>query len=95
MAGAALWALGIPPHLSVFHGKTRAGGLVFDLADSFKDALVLPIAFSLAREKDHAEAERVFRGRLINAFDDREILKEAIATIDRMLASVAVVSKDA
>jgi CRISP-associated protein Cas1 len=85
MAGAALWALGIPPHLSVFHGKTRAGGLVFDLADSFKDALVLPLAFSLAKEKDLHEAEQTFRGRLINAFDDREVLKLAIATVERML----------
>lgn len=87
MAGAALWALGVPPHLSIFHGKTRAGGLVFDLADSFKDAFVLPIAFSLAREKDPKEAERSFRGRLINAFDDREILKEAIGTVERMIAA--------
>lgn len=86
MAGAALWALGIPPHMSVFHGKTRAGGLVFDLADSFKDALVLPIAFSLAREKDPLAAQRTFRGRLINAFDDKEILKEAIGTVERMIA---------
>ncbi|WP_339696383.1 type I-F CRISPR-associated endonuclease Cas1f [Celeribacter baekdonensis] len=87
MAGAALWALGIPPHMSVFHGKTRAGGLVFDIADSFKDAMVLPIAFSLAREKDAKDAERTFRGRLINAFDDREILKEVIGTVDRMIAA--------
>jgi CRISPR-associated protein Cas1 len=87
MAGAALWALGIPPHMSVFHGKTRAGGLVFDLADSFKDALVLPIAFSLSREKDLKEAERIFRGRLINIFDDKEILKETIGTVKRMMAA--------
>ena len=85
MAGAALWATGIPPHLSVFHGKTRAGGLVFDLADSFKDALVLPLAFALAQEKDAKGAETQFRARLINAFDDREVLKLAIATIERML----------
>ena len=90
MAGAALWALGVPPHMSIFHGKTRAGGLVFDLADSFKDALVLPIAFSLAREKDPKEAERSFRGRLINAFDDREILKEAIGTVERMITAAAL-----
>lgn len=89
MAGAALWALGVPPHMSVFHGKTRAGGLVFDLADSFKDAMVLPIAFSLAREKDSKEAEKTFRGRLINAFDDRQILKEAIETVERMIAATA------
>ncbi|MEC5325098.1 type I-F CRISPR-associated endonuclease Cas1f [Aurantimonas sp. A3-2-R12] len=89
MAGAALWALGIPPHMSVFHGKTRAGGLVFDIADSFKDAMVLPIAFSLAKEKDEKEAEKIFRGRLINAFDDREILKEAIGTVERMIAAAS------
>ncbi len=89
MAGAALWALGIPPHMSVFHGKTRAGGLVFDLADSFKDALVLPIAFSLAREKDVKEAEKAFRGRLINAFDDKQILKEAIGTVERMIKAAS------
>jgi len=89
MAGAALWALGIPPHMSVFHGKTRAGGLVFDIADSFKDAMVLQIAFSLAKEKDAKEAERGFRGRLINAFDDREILKEAIGTVERMIAAAS------
>lgn len=89
MAGAALWALGIPPHMSVFHGKTRAGGLVFDLADSFKDSLVLPIAFSLGKTKDPKEAEKTFRGRLINAFDDRAILKEAISTVERMILSVA------
>lgn len=87
MAGAALWALGIPPHMSVFHGKTRAGGLVFDLADSFKDALVLPLAFAAAREKDTEDAEKTFRGRLIGAFDDRRILKEAIETVERMMAA--------
>lgn len=89
MAGAALWALGIPPHMSVFHGKTRAGGLVFDLADSFKDAMVLPIAFSLAKEKNSKEAEKDFRGRLINAFDDRQILKEAIGTVERMIVAAS------
>lgn len=87
MAGAALWALGIPPHMSVFHGKTRAGGLVFDLADSFKDALVLPLAFGLAGERDQAAAEKTFRARLINAFDDRAVLKEAIGTVERMIQS--------
>ena len=87
MAGAALWALGIPPHMSIFHGKTRAGGLVFDLADSFKDALVLPIAFAAVRNRKE-DQEKTFRGRLISAFDDRKILAEAIATVERMVACV-------
>ena len=85
MAGAALWALGIPPHMSVFHGKTRAGGLVFDLADGFKDALVLPLAFASAMSDRDEDPERTFRGRLINAIDDHQILSEAIGTVNRML----------
>lgn len=89
MAGAALWALGIPPHMSVFHGKTRAGGLVFDLADSFKDALVLPLAFAAGLEKTTEDAEKTFRGRLIGTFDDRRILKEAIETVERMIATAS------
>jgi CRISPR-associated protein Cas1 len=87
MAGAALWALGIPPHMSVFHGKTRAGGLVFDLADSFKDAIVLPIAFAAVRNHKDEDPEKVFRARLISAFDDRRILAEAIGTVERMIGS--------
>lgn len=86
IAGGALWALGIPPHLSVFHGKTRAGGLVFDLADSFKDALVLPLAFAEARSRDRSEAEGRFRDRMIDAFNDHAILAAAILTVNEMLA---------
>lgn len=91
MAGSALWALGIPPHMSIFHGKTRAGGLVFDLADAFKDALVLPMAFAAVRNRREEDPEKVFRGRLIAAFDDRKILAEAIATVERMIAQDAPV----
>lgn len=85
MAGAALWALGIPPHMSVFHGKTRAGGLVFDLADAFKDALVLPLAFSVATGKKSDDPEKQFRAKLIEAFDDHTILANAVDTVEAML----------
>lgn len=89
MAGAALWALGVPPHLSLFHGKTRAGGLVFDLADAFKDAFVLPIAFAVARSTKEEEPADSFRGKLISAFNDRQVLAEAIATVERVIESGA------
>jgi CRISPR-associated protein Cas1 len=85
MAGAALWALGIPPHLAVFHGKTRAGGLVFDLADSFKDAFVLPAAFCVASRKKEEDPEAAFRARMIGAFDDERVLVLAIAAVEAML----------
>lgn len=88
MAGAALWALGIPPHMSVFHGKTRAGGLVFDVADSFKDALVLPLAFHVATaKKSETDPEQMFRAKLIEAFDDNKILAKAVDSIEAMLAA--------
>jgi CRISPR-associated protein Cas1 len=48
LAGVVLWTLGVPPGLAVNHGATRAGGLVFDLADIIKDAVVLPQAFANA-----------------------------------------------
>lgn len=85
MAGAALWTLGIPPHLSVFHGKTRAGGLVFDLADAFKDALVLPHAFHVATLAREADPEAAFRAKMITAFDDHRILAECVNTVEAML----------
>lgn len=85
MSGAALWALGIPPHMSVFHGKTRAGGLVFDLADGFKDALVLPLAFAVATGKKSDDPEKQFRAKLIEAFDDHRVLAKAVDTVEAML----------
>ncbi|MEO1538690.1 MAG: type I-F CRISPR-associated endonuclease Cas1f [Pseudomonadota bacterium] len=85
MAGAALWALGIPPHMSIFHGKTRAGGLVFDLADAFKDALVLPLAFAVATGKKSDNPEKQFRAKLIEAFDDHKVLAKAVETVEAML----------
>lgn len=85
MAGAALWALGIPPHLAVFHGKTRAGGLVFDLADAFKDAFVLPAAFCAPLRKGEEDSEAAFRDRMIGAFDDERVLVRAISAVEAML----------
>lgn len=81
IAGAVLWTLGIPSGLSVLHGKTRAGGLVFDLADSFKDALILPLAFH-----DHSD-EQSFRQEVINAIQDIELFKRCFVIADDMLSN--------
>ena len=92
MAGAALWAAGIPPHMAIFHGKTRAGGLVFDLADSFKDALVLPLAFSVGKDGG-SDYEKKFREKVIQAFDDTSVLSECFQTLERMFAAAGVTEK--
>ena len=48
LAATATWVTGLPHGLAVLHGKTRRGGLVFDVADLIKDALILPQAFIAA-----------------------------------------------
>ncbi len=54
LAASACWVLGIPHGLAVLHGKTRRGGLVFDVADLVKDASILPLAFMIASLQDVA-----------------------------------------
>lgn len=59
LAASATWVLGIPHGLAVLHGKTRRGGLVFDVADLVKDATILPQAFiSAMRGDDEQEFRR-------------------------------------
>ncbi|WP_420808840.1 type I-F CRISPR-associated endonuclease Cas1f [Cedecea colo] len=78
VAAVATWVTGIPQGLAVLHGKTRRGGLVFDLADLIKDALVLPQAFIAAME---GENEQTFRQRCITGFQQSEALDLLIASL--------------
>jgi hypothetical protein len=48
----ATWVLGVPHGLAVLHGKTRRGGLVFDVADLVKNTAVV---CHWIRELDHTE----------------------------------------
>lgn len=82
LAGAALWALGVPPHLSVLHGRTRAGGLVFDIADIFKDSLVLPEAFEMSGSRA-ADKEKVFRAKLLEETDKRKTLEKIFEAFNK------------
>lgn len=58
LAASATWVLGIPHGLAVLHGKTRRGGLVFDVADLVKDAMILPQAFISAMRGDEEQEFR-------------------------------------
>lgn len=71
LAATAAWVIGLPHGLAVLHGKTRRGGLVFDIADLVKDALVLPNAFIAAMNGDTFQE---FRNRCIVAFNSAEAL---------------------
>ena len=78
LGATATWVLGLPHGLAVLHGKTRRGGLVFDVADLIKDALILPQAFVSAM-KGHSEQE--FRQACIEALSRTESLDFMIDTI--------------
>lgn len=78
LGATATWVLGLPHGLAILHGKTRRGGLVFDVADLIKDALVLPQAFVSAMRGDD---EQTFRQECIERFAQTEALDFAIDTI--------------
>jgi len=58
LGATATWVLGLPHGLSILHGKTRRGGLVFDVADLVKDAIILPRAFISAMRGDEEQQFR-------------------------------------
>lgn len=78
LGATATWVLGLPHGLAVLHGKTRRGGLVFDVADLVKDALVLPQAFLSAVKGDN---EQEFRQTCIDNFAQAKALDYMIETI--------------
>jgi CRISP-associated protein Cas1 len=78
LGATATWVLGLPHGLAVLHGKTRRGGLVFDVADLVKDAVILPQAF-VSAVKGHTEQQ--FRQACIEALTRTESLDLMIETL--------------
>jgi CRISP-associated protein Cas1 len=78
LAATATWVLGLPHGLAVLHGKTRRGGLVFDVADLIKDASILPQAFISATRGDE---EQEFRVACLETLTRTEALDFMIDTI--------------
>ena len=89
LAAVAAWVTGIPHGLAVMHGKTRRGGLVFDIADLMKDALVMPQAFIAAMEGDD---NQLFRQRCISVFQQADALDLMITALQDTAQSVAEAS---
>ena len=78
LGATATWTLGLPHGLAVLHGKTRRGGLVFDVADLVKDAVILPQAFISAMGGDE---EQEFRQACIESLTRTESLDFMIDTL--------------
>ncbi|MCU4414460.1 type I-F CRISPR-associated endonuclease Cas1f [Acinetobacter sp. WU_MDCI_Axc73] len=70
-AAVALNGMGISFALPILHGKTRRGGLVFDIADLVKDAFVMPLAFACAAK---GQNQKEFRMQLIETCQDQDLL---------------------
>lgn len=79
LAALSLWALGIPPAFALMHGKTRRGALVFDVADLIKDAIVLPLAFSMNND---IIDDKIFREQCIKYFTDYNALDYIFDSIE-------------
>jgi len=81
LAATTLWVLGIPHGFAVFHGKTRRGALVFDVADLIKDTLILPWAFICAKE---GATEQEFRQQCLQNFTQHKALDFMFDTVKEM-----------
>ncbi|WP_293936096.1 type I-F CRISPR-associated endonuclease Cas1f [Iodobacter sp.] len=90
LAATAVWVIGLPHGLAVLHGKTRRGGLVFDVADLIKDALILPQAFIAAMA---GEEEQEFRRRCMEGFSRADALDVMIDGIKDTALACSQVGK--
>jgi CRISPR-associated protein Cas1 len=86
LAATATWVLGLPHGLAVLHGKTRRGGLVFDVADLVKDASILLQAFVSAVKGDD---EQAFRRACIETLTRSEALDFMIDTVKSVALQTA------
>lgn len=86
LAATCCWVLGLPHGLAVLHGKTRRGGLVFDVADLVKDGVILPQAFISAVRGDE---EQEFRQACIERLTQVEALDGMIDTVKQVANEMA------
>lgn len=80
-AAVTLNGLGISFALPLLHGKTRRGGLVFDVADLVKDAHVMPLAFARGNA---GVKQQVFRDELIERFHGANILDQLFTFVEEL-----------
>lgn len=80
-AAVTLNGLGISFALPLLHGKTRRGGLVFDVADLVKDAYVMPLAFARGC---FGVKQQIFRDELIERFQSESILDRLFTFVEEV-----------
>lgn len=80
-AAVTLNGLGISFALPLLHGKTRRGGLVFDVADLIKDAYVMPLAFARGSAGTRQQS---FREELIERMQMENILDRLFSFVEKL-----------
>jgi CRISPR-associated protein Cas1 len=83
-AAVALHGMGISFALPLLHGKTRRGGLVFDVADAVKDAIVMPLAFEAGSQ---GIKDRDYRVMLIELCQKQQVLDSVFDVVKRLAIS--------
>lgn len=78
-AAVTLNGLGISFALPLLHGKTRRGGLVFDVADLIKDAYVMPLAFARGNA---GMKQQSFRDELIERIQIENVLDRLFTFVE-------------
>lgn len=86
-ASVVLTTLGISYAFPVLHGKTRRGALVFDVADLFKDAIIMSGAF-LCGSKNMTDQD--FRYWLIEKCYQEHLLDKLFDTIKNLIQEKAI-----
>ncbi|MDF0730252.1 type I-F CRISPR-associated endonuclease Cas1f [Pseudomonas entomophila] len=87
LGATATWVLGLPHGLAVLHGKTRRGGLVFDVADLVKDGLILPQAFLSAMRGDDEQAFRQACIERLTRSEALDFMIDSLKTIAQQLGA--------
>lgn len=83
-ATATLYTLGISFAFPLLHGKTRRGALVFDVADLFKDAYIMPLAFEYGVKKSK---DSEFRAAVIKYCNDKKLLDNTFSFVKSVAVS--------
>lgn len=89
LAATATWVLGLPHGLAVMHGKTRRGGLVFDVADLVKDSLILPQAFISASRGDEEQEFRVACLENLTRCESLDFMIDCLKEVGETVGSLA------
>lgn len=82
-AASSVYILGLDNSFPFLHGKTRKGGLVFDVADIVKTAIILPLAF---KAYDQNLSNRQYKQLCVETFAKYKIHKYNVDTLKNLLS---------